>query len=537
MPAPDESSDPPPERTIEYDVEIEANSELLEMFRHGLLEEGNTPVFELAEFPMPNGAYVTLTVTRYEQFSSSAVIATLAGDDAIAHPVAPEFRYIGVGMSEAGMAHLSLSDTGITGVVVSDGQIFRVDIDGNDGLRVRYRHEGDAELTPLDPDGGTGELLAELCCVGVSGGVPVQYADIAINTDDEMFDRFNGDLNALYDEIRRIMSRVNTVYFLQAQVLFRITWVGMTTGSPADPFIAVGTRGGVVEFQHVFEHVWRHNPKRDITMLISGRPLGGSQILPPWTCVGGTTPGRWCDDLPSASCDGGGTCEWTGPTIGIKERAYVILQHRHQNFVDASTVNANNAAHEIGHIFGAEHTHCQQPPVDECSGGGQSMRRNACFAGTPNSNNNQPSYIMSYCPLIYGSPYGMEFSAAALQQINAGRAQTTSLVPAQVIEITSGTPVTSLTSSHNAPLTYFGIQVPPTASSLVIETSGGSGSARLAAAHGALPSSINAMVSESPGTTQQRIEVNSAGNQPGWWFIIVWDTAGFSNIQLTATVQ
>ena len=218
------------------------------------------------------------------------------------------------------------------------------------------------------------------------------------------------------------MARVNAVHFQQAQVFFRITWVGMSVGQPADPFNARSSWGSVVEFRHTFENIWSHNPKRDITMLISGRLLGGSQILPPWTCVGGTSPGRWCDDnVSSATCDGGGSCEWTGATIGIKERAYIVLQHRHPNLAQASTINANNAAHEIGHIFGAEHTHCQQPPVDECSGGGLSMRMNACFAGPAQAPfGSPPSYIMSYCPVLFGTPYRLEFSAPALSADQRG---------------------------------------------------------------------------------------------------------------------
>jgi hypothetical protein len=48
-------------------------------------------------------------------------------------------------------------------------------------------------------------------------------------------------------------------------------------------------------------------------------------------------------------------------------------------------------AHELGHIFGSVHTHCYNPPIDECHSG-----ETGCYSGVESTPDDGGS-VMSYC--------------------------------------------------------------------------------------------------------------------------------------------
>ena len=103
---------------------------------------------------------------------------------------------------------------------------------------------------------------------------------------------------------------------------------------------------------------------------------------------------------------------------GIRQRGAGVAS------ADAAHLNRDTlmVAHELGHNFGSDHTHCygnlegNENPVDGCAVGSREARwRNTCFSGTqslPGVNSltggtpgAQNGTIMSYCHLLEGNIY------------------------------------------------------------------------------------------------------------------------------------
>src|SRR6185295_18331005 len=53
-------------------------------------------------------------------------------------------------------------------------------------------------------------------------------------------------------------------------------------------------------------------------------------------------------------------------------------------------------AHELGHVFGSKHTHCYDPPIDNCYSG-----EPGCYEGPTSTPADGGGSVMSYCsPII-----------------------------------------------------------------------------------------------------------------------------------------
>ena len=74
-------------------------------------------------------------------------------------------------------------------------------------------------------------------------------------------------------------------------------------------------------------------------------------------------------------------------------------------------------AHELGHVFGSEHTHCYNPPIDMCNGG-----EDGCYQG-PEATPPDGGSVMSYCSpnnLSLGEPGHFGVDSQRVEEVIGG---------------------------------------------------------------------------------------------------------------------
>jgi hypothetical protein len=198
---------------------------------------------------------------------------------------------------------------------------------------------------------------------GKGATVALRSAHVALEADFEYWSRFDGDYGTALDYIALLFAAVGDIYQRDVDVKLALTYIRIWTHAD-DPYDYVG---GDPEAMAEFHRYWSANHStpgepgfvdRDLAHLLSGRGVNGFG----W-------PGALCSYDRGYSITGGNA---SGSTQAES------LAH------DIALV-----AHELGHNFDGMHTHCFDPPIDQC-------------ATQPGCNDKQecstaPSTIMSYC--------------------------------------------------------------------------------------------------------------------------------------------
>lgn len=190
-----------------------------------------------------------------------------------------------------------------------------------------------------------------------SATFPVFEAPIAFETDFEFYQRF-GNLGAAQSYAISLIGAISNLYFEEVGVIFRVPYLGFHTANN-DPWTAAACDQKLIEFSTA----WAGNqaPVKAIAYhMMSGVVCGGGIA--------------YLDVLCNRTYGFGVSGELTGmspipPAQGPLSWDFVVI------------------AHELGHNFGAIHTHEYQPPIDNCGNGNCSNP-----AGT----------IMSYCHTCAG---------------------------------------------------------------------------------------------------------------------------------------
>ena len=185
--------------------------------------------------------------------------------------------------------------------------------------------------------------------------------DIAIDTDQELLNRFGGDTAAALGYVQTLVAGADEMYRRDASVQIRLSYSRFWAGT--DPWLQTSTSAQLPEFRNY----WAANMAgigRDVAQLLSARSLGGGIA---WL-------NAICTDYGFGVC-GNLSGNFPSPLVNNNGQNWDMMVF----------------AHELGHNAGSAHTHDFCPPLDQCAPNGyfgQCQTAQVCTSsGT----------LMSYC--------------------------------------------------------------------------------------------------------------------------------------------
>lgn len=190
---------------------------------------------------------------------------------------------------------------------------------------------------------------------------------VAIETDYQLYQRFGSSV-ALTTYVTSLMAAVSDRYVSDVQAQVSISYLGLYT-TPADPWTAQDSGGDAGDVLDEFRSAWTGSgwpAAAALAHFISGANLGGGVAYVGVLCnqsYGFGVSGNVVGNINWGA--------WTGASASFTWDFVVV-------------------AHELGHNFGAGHTHSYCPPLDQCYT--NCSGTTACGTGT----------LMSYCHLCAG---------------------------------------------------------------------------------------------------------------------------------------
>ncbi len=338
----------------------------------------------------------SLVVHKADPFENQPQIvrATIAADGSVIEtPIAiPSIDcYVGSILDDPNSrVLLSRGDGFLVGYVQSNGKTWIVSNEraGGDGPIVSYAMDdvppGTFNIpnwsceTLLPPDQGAG---------GESeGGIaesmqPCWQSRIAVDTDVEFLALFGNNQIAAIGYVGTLFAALSDIYPRDTQLRPGLAFLRLWTEG-TDPWTATSTSNQLYEFRDFWEAQPKTFPRESAAML-SGRGLGGGVA--------------WLN----AGC---GSYAYSVSANLAGSFPYPLLDNNNSNW-DIMVV-----AHELGHNYGAPHTHNYTPPADGCGSNPQD-----CSAAT-----NDLGTIMSYCHIC---PGGMANVNLYFHSLNVGSIQ------------------------------------------------------------------------------------------------------------------
>ncbi|MEY2794496.1 MAG: hypothetical protein RIR10_212, partial [Planctomycetota bacterium] len=238
-------------------------------------------------------------------------------------------------------------------------------------------HPPDWTCTTINPDEGSGEEseangegFRALSDGGLAGTAACRQIRIAYDTDTEFLQSFAGDQDAAAGYVATLSSALTSIFARDINARLSVSFVRFWSGN--DPWNATGTGSQLAEFKSNWD-AFMIPVQRDLAHLLSARTLGGGVAYLPGLCTTGQQAGSGAGAYAvSANLDG------YFPTPLVDN--------------DAQNWDIFVVAHELGHNFGAPHTHDYNPPLDGCGLSPQDCTAAVADEGT----------IMSYCHLCAG---------------------------------------------------------------------------------------------------------------------------------------
>ena len=349
----------------------------------------------LGDVLLPDGVRIDLDLEQIPTWLPGTEVAVVdprgrrssVGANAMRDTLALGGRVIG---DPDGEAFLAFGPVGVEGWIRHDGIAYSISDGPRNGVPMIARLDA---MPPLDP-----MLLENFCGTDLLEGPTVlaerpNAADeappidgvagvdddtckrirLAIDTDNEFLDLFDGDVDNAASYISTLCAATSFIYRRDANAVFTPSWVRLWIGP--DPWDSGSTGDQLVQFRNY----WQGNEvqvSRDLAHFLSGRGLGGGVAWLPGLC------GSYGYGL-SANLAGA--------------FPYPIENNNGANW------DLMVFSHELGHNVGCPHTH--DIGVDGCADGDCSV--------TPNGT------IMSYCHLCPGglANMRMEFCPENIQNI------------------------------------------------------------------------------------------------------------------------
>ncbi len=210
-------------------------------------------------------------------------------------------------------------------------------------------------------------------------------ATIAIDSDYEFSLLFSGDTDAATEYLATVLGGVSELYFRQLGVSLAVSSLSLYTTAD-DPWNAPNPHSAdTADVLCEFSSFWQSfrpvkSFPRNAAMFFTGKRSDD---------IGGQA---WLSAL----------CSYTSRPSPCPFGGYGIVVARKRAGIDIFVT-----AHELGHTFGSSHTHCYNPPIDQCHSGEEE-----CYEGEETTPVDGGS-VMSYCSphqLSLGEPgkYGLD---------------------------------------------------------------------------------------------------------------------------------
>lgn len=394
--------------------------------------------FVLDGVPDGYGGHAALRFERVEVYAPGARVVRV--DAAGEHELPRSRRVHWIGMDAAGSVRASLSfDAGFERLVGSGSSPAGAFVwsGERDGERLRLRAQPLASALPAGvvpqivpgEDGiDSGQPFPDALSLALAGQVPSgspRAAVVAIDTDNElMLRRFGNDTAAAADWIGDLFAAMNVMYLRDLNVSLQQGTTYLRVAP--DPYTVVPASAADSAALNEFGNYWQDHyagVPRSFAALLSGKSNSGNSA----------SGIAWINAYCRPQSQGG---------------SYSV----NQVFANAQIPVAYSArivGHELGHNFGAYHTHCTNVStgvapsatntIDRCFSGAP-----GCYAGVtscPSSGPGAPAgSIMSYCNLLGcgGGQNVLQFHPTQIATLSALIAQNTpSCLAASVEEIFS----------------------------------------------------------------------------------------------------
>jgi hypothetical protein len=351
-----------------------------------------------------NGPPEALELERFRVFAPEARIVVHGAGETLTLPP-PAHAYLrGTVTGRPGSRVLLtvLEDGGLRGLIASEGRYWLAtqgageprptlqEVTEHPALAAGARRfECDADRLPRQaPESLPGPLSGDNLPAG-SNREPSAGATarVGVETDYEYYQLF-GSVSGAVSYAGDLFAYASTYYTSEVSTDFWLAHVSVWT-TAADPWTQTTTLCGLAEFGRYW-NVNMGSVNRTIAHFLSGKAAGGGIAWVGVLCASGFTV-----DISSWGCS-------LSPTTDLYGGAYGLSADLSGSFNIASpgvVWDIYVMSHEVGHNFNSGHTHCYNPPVDQCWGNDA-----GCYNGPPTLPCATPGAgcgtIMSYCHTI-----------------------------------------------------------------------------------------------------------------------------------------